>query len=58
MLDLGAGYRRWAVRPAFAVRQYWGLLPHHLIAVGAEPTVFGWMPLHFRDNRINPALHT
>ena len=58
MLDLGAGHGRWAVRAAFAVRQYWGLLPHHLIAVEAEPTVFGWMPLHFRDNGIDPALHT
>ena len=58
MLDLGAGYGRWAVRAAFAVRQYWGVLPHHLIAVEAEPTVFGWMPLHFRDNGIDPALHT
>jgi FkbM family methyltransferase len=57
MLDLGAGYGRWSVRAAFAVRQYHGTLPCHLIAVEPEPTVFEWMHLHFRDNGIDPTHH-
>jgi FkbM family methyltransferase len=58
MLDLGAGYGRWSVRAAFAVRQYHGTLPVRLIAVEAEPTVFSWMSRHFRNNGIDPTQHT
>jgi FkbM family methyltransferase len=57
MIDLGAGYGRWAVRAACAVRQYHHELPYRLIAVEAEPIVFQWMGLHFADNGINPAEH-
>jgi FkbM family methyltransferase len=57
MLDLGAGYGRWAVRAALAVRQYHPHLPFRLIAVEAEPLAFQWMALHFQDNGINPAEH-
>jgi FkbM family methyltransferase len=58
MLDLGAGFGRWSVRAAFAVRQYHGILPYRLVAVEAEPTVFEWMKLHYRDNGLDPARHT
>src|SRR5262249_31036431 len=32
--------------------------PHRLISVEAEPTVFEWMSLHYRDNGLDPARHT
>jgi FkbM family methyltransferase len=56
MIELGAGFGRWLVRAAQAVRQHGGL-PFHLIAVEAEPAHFEWIPLHFRDNNIDPADH-
>jgi FkbM family methyltransferase len=58
IIDLGAGYGRWAVRAAFAARQYNPKLRCHVIAVEAEPTVFGWMKKHFRHNGIKPRWHT
>lgn len=58
MIDLGAGYGRWAVRAAFAVRQLHGSMPYHLIAVEAEPTVFEWLNLHFTDNGLDPRAHS
>src|SRR5215471_15577178 len=57
MIDLGAGFGRWAVRAHYAARQYNRELPCHLVAVEAEPTVFEWMGLHFQDNGIDPAAH-
>lgn len=56
MVELGAGYGRWAVRAALAVQQYSGI-PFHLIAVEAEPFHFGWMRVHFEDNGIDPGGH-
>jgi FkbM family methyltransferase len=56
MVELGAGYGRWVVRAAFAVRQY-NNLPCRLIAVEAEPLTFRWMDLHFRDNGLDPRDH-
>jgi FkbM family methyltransferase len=53
MIDLGAGFGRWAVRAALALKQLDEKLPHHLIAVEAEPLVFQWMNLHFQDNGID-----
>ena len=58
MLDLGAGFGKWAVRAAFAARQYNPKLRSHVIAVEAEPTVYGWMREHFRHNGIKPRWHT
>ena len=58
MIELGAGFGRWAVRAAFAARQYNPKLRCHVIAVEAEPTVFGWMKKHFRHNGIKPRWHT
>jgi FkbM family methyltransferase len=57
MIDLGAGFGRWAVRAHHAARQFNPHMPCHLIAVEAEPTVFEWMRVHFQDNGINPANH-
>lgn len=54
MIELGAGFGRWLVRAAQAIRQHSGLA-FHLIAVEAEPTHFEWIPLHFRDNDVDPA---
>jgi FkbM family methyltransferase len=58
MIDLGAGYGRWAVRAAFAAKQYNPELRCHLIAVEAEPAVYGWMKEHFLHNGIKPRWHT
>jgi FkbM family methyltransferase len=58
MIDLGAGYGRWSVRAAFAAKQYNPELRCHVIAVEAEPTVYGWMKEHFLHNGIKPRWHT
>jgi FkbM family methyltransferase len=58
MIDLGAGFGKWAVRAVFAARQYNPKLRCHVIAVEAEPTVYGWMREHFRHNGIKPRRHT
>jgi len=57
MLELGAGYGRWAVRAASALRQR-GIRQCHLVAVEAEPVHFGWLKQHFCDNGLDPAQHT
>lgn len=57
MIELGAGFGRWLVRAAVAVRQYAPDLPIQLVGVEAEPTHFQWMQQHFRDNGINPDDH-
>jgi len=56
-IELGAGFARWSVRAAQAVRQFSGL-PFHLVAVEAEPRHFQWLSKHLRDNGIDPAAHT
>jgi FkbM family methyltransferase len=57
MIDLGAGFGRWGVRAAYALKQYNNQLPYHLIEVEAEPVVFKWMGLHFADNAIDASKH-
>jgi len=57
MIELGAGYGRWAVRASCALRQYRGGR-FHLIAVEPEPTHFRWLQRHFLDNGIEPSEHT
>lgn len=57
MMELGAGYGRWSVRAAFAVRLY-RQIPFHLVAVEAEPRHFNWIGQHMRDNGIDPSEHT
>jgi FkbM family methyltransferase len=51
MLELGAGYGRWIVNAAAAVRAYSGI-PATLVAVEAEPTHFEWLEQHCRDNDV------
>jgi FkbM family methyltransferase len=55
MLELGAGYGRWIVNAAAALRSYSGLR-HSLTAVEAEPTHFRWLELHCRDNDVEANL--
>ena len=57
MLELGAGYGRWAVRAGAAVTQR-GIRECHLIAVEADPVHFTWLQQHFCDNGLDPAQHT
>ena len=58
MIELGAGIGRWALRAAFAARQYDRNLDCHVIAVEPEPTVYGWMKKHFLRNGIKPSQRT
>ena len=51
MIELGAGWGRWLMNAAAAVRQ-WDRVPFHLVGVEAEPTHFRWMQQHFRDNSV------
>jgi FkbM family methyltransferase len=55
MLELGAGYGRWIVNAAAALRVS-SELPHSLTAVEAEPTHFRWLELHCRDNDVDANL--
>jgi FkbM family methyltransferase len=57
MIDLGAGFGRWAVRAALAVQRL-APMPVRLIAVEADPVHFDWMQQHFADNGIDPSRHT
>ena len=57
MFELGAGYGRWAVRAARALRQH-GAMPCHLVAVEAEPQHFEWLREHFGNNGLDPQAHT
>ena len=58
MIELGAGYGRWALRAAFAAQRYNPDLRCHIIAVEAEPTVYGWLKEHFAHNGLKPRWHT
>jgi len=57
MVELGAGFGRWLMRAARALRQIGGPA-FQLVAVEAEPRHFGWIAQHFRDNNIDPTAHT
>ena len=57
MIELGAGYGRWAVRAALAARQH-GIAKCHLVAVEAEPIHFKWLRQHLSNNGVNPDEHT
>jgi FkbM family methyltransferase len=56
MVALGAGWGRWLVAAALAVKQLHSM-PCRLVGVEAEPTHFRWMLEHFRDNDLDPAGH-
>jgi FkbM family methyltransferase len=57
MIELGAGYGRWAMRAALAIRQY-SAIPFHLTAVEADPVHFDWLRMNFEDNGLDPDQHT
>lgn len=52
MIELGAGFGRWLVNAATALR-FLGNSSYRLIGVEAEPTHFQWMKVHLEDNAIN-----
>jgi len=56
MIELGAGYGRWAVRAALALRQF-SSIPFQLTAVEADPVHFDWLRMHFEDNGLDPRQH-
>jgi FkbM family methyltransferase len=56
MVELGAGYGRWSIRAAAAVKQKPGCR-FRCIAVEAEPAHFRWMRQHFKDNGLVPSDH-
>lgn len=53
MMELGAGYGRWSIRAAAAVRQL-RRLPFHLVAVEGEPRHYQWLQQHMVNNHIPP----
>jgi FkbM family methyltransferase len=55
MLELGAGYGRWIVNAAAAVRAY-SQLPTSFVAVEAEPTHYKWLAAHCFDNGVTAEL--
>ena len=56
MVELGAGYGRWAVRAARLLERV-NPMPFTLVAAEAEPTHFAWLKEHLQDNGIDPAQH-
>jgi FkbM family methyltransferase len=50
MIELGAGFGRWTVYAAAAIRRYRPELKYRFVAVEAEPTHFRWLRQHTRDN--------
>lgn len=58
MLELGAGWGRWLVNAAVALRQLDPARPFLLVGVEAEPTHFRWLEQHLLDNGIDPTEHT
>jgi FkbM family methyltransferase len=56
MIELGAGYGRWLVRAACAMRRG-KRLPVRLVGVEAEPEHFRWLGLHLADNGLRPQDH-
>jgi FkbM family methyltransferase len=57
MIELGAGYGRWLVAAACAVRRRRPELGLRLMGVEAEPTHFRWLLKHFVDNNLRPEDH-
>jgi FkbM family methyltransferase len=59
MLELGAGYGRWSVSAAKAIRQRKckDPLDFFLVGVEADPAHFQMLEEHFRNNGIDPADH-
>jgi FkbM family methyltransferase len=56
MVSAGAGFGRWLVSTACALRQY-NPMPFFFVGIEAEQTHFEWMLQHFRNNSIDPHEH-
>ena len=56
MVELGAGFGRWIVAAACAIRMH-RAIPFHLVGVEAEAKHFEMMHQHFVDNGLDPAEH-
>jgi FkbM family methyltransferase len=56
MVEAGAGYGRWLVAAACAVRRH-RPMPMKLVGIEAEGTHFKMMEQHFRDNGLDPDEH-
>jgi FkbM family methyltransferase len=56
IVEIGAGYGRWSMRAASAVRRKPGCR-FHCVAVEAEPDHFRYLLEHFRDNGVDPSSH-
>ena len=56
MVSAGAGFGRWLVSAACALRRY-NPMPFFLVGIEAEQTHFEWMLRHFRNNAIDPHEH-
>jgi FkbM family methyltransferase len=57
VVELGAGWGRWLVNAAAALRQLEPERPFVLVGVEAEPTHFRWLRQHLADNGIDPGEH-
>ena len=57
IVELGAGWGRWLVNAAAALRQLDPERPFLLVGVEAEPTHFRWLAQHLADNGIDPGAH-
>ncbi len=56
MVELGAGFGRWLVNAAVALRKE-SQKPIKLVGIEAEPTHWQMMLMHFMNNEINPQEH-
>lgn len=56
MVEVGAGYGRWLVAAACAVRRH-RPMPIKLVGIEAEGAHFTMMGQHFRDNGLDPSDH-
>jgi hypothetical protein len=57
MVELGAGWGRWLVNAAVALRRLDPARDLLLVGVEAEPTHFRWLAQHLRDNGLDPERH-
>jgi FkbM family methyltransferase len=57
MVEVGAGYGRWLVAAACAIRRF-RPMPVKLVGIEAEGAHFRMMEQHFRDNGFDPGEHS
>jgi len=57
MVEAGAGYGRWLVGAALAMRQAHPEIPISLIGIEPEPQHYEWLLQHLRDNGLSSGEH-